>query len=83
MELLQQLVIMMLYAQKCIGFHSHCQGNKDRVNNSSCVEIQLQLFAFKIFLDITGNQLSGKDFTEAFDAACFPLTLFSTSFYPG
>ncbi|KAG1331251.1 ankyrin repeat protein SKIP35 [Cocos nucifera] len=25
----------------------------------------------------------GKDFTEAFDAACFPLTLFSSSFDPG
>ncbi|XP_004288739.1 PREDICTED: ankyrin repeat protein SKIP35-like [Fragaria vesca subsp. vesca] len=71
------------WALKCIGFHSRCQGNKDRVNNSSGVEIQLQLSAFKIFLDIAGNQLSGKDFTEAFDAACFPLTLFSTSFYPG
>jgi hypothetical protein len=71
------------WALKCIGFHSRCQGNKDRVNNSSGVEIQLQLSAFKTFLDIAGNQLSGKDFTEAFDAACFPLTLFSSSFYPG
>ncbi|RVW20621.1 Ankyrin repeat protein SKIP35 [Vitis vinifera] len=33
------------WALKCIGFHSRCQGNRDR------------------------------DFTEAFDAACFPLTL--------
>ncbi|KAL0392406.1 UNVERIFIED_CONTAM: Ankyrin repeat protein SKIP35 [Sesamum radiatum] len=30
-----------------------------------------------------GNHLTGKDFTEAFDAACFPLTLFSSSFDPG
>ncbi|GAV67158.1 hypothetical protein CFOL_v3_10667 [Cephalotus follicularis] len=71
------------WALKCIGFHSRCQGTRDRVNHSSAVEIQLQLSAFKIFLDLAGNQLTGKDFTEAFDAACFPLTLFSSSFDPG
>lgn len=71
------------WALKCIGFHSRCQGNRDRVSHSSSVEIQFQLSAFKIFLDIAGNQLTGKDFTEAFDAACFPLTLFSSSFDPG
>lgn len=71
------------WALKCIGFHSRCQGNKDRVSHSSMVEIQLQLSAFKTFLDLAGNQLTGKDFTEAFDAACFPLTLFSSSFDPG
>lgn len=71
------------WALKCIGFHSRCQGNKDRVSHSSAVEIQLQLSAFKTFLDLAGNQLTGKDFTEAFDAACFPLTLFSSSFDPG
>lgn len=71
------------WALKCIGFHSRCQGNKDRVSNSSAVEIQLQLSAFKTFLDLAGNHLTGKDFTEAFDAACFPLTLFSSSFDPG
>ncbi|XP_077229795.1 ankyrin repeat protein SKIP35-like [Tasmannia lanceolata] len=71
------------WALKCIGFHSRCQGNKDRVSHSSAVEIQLQLTAFKTFLDLAGNQLTGKDFTEAFDAACFPLTLFSGSFDPG
>ncbi|XP_077225133.1 ankyrin repeat protein SKIP35-like [Tasmannia lanceolata] len=71
------------WALKCIGFHSRCQGNRDRVSHSSAVEIQLQLSAFKIFLDLAGNQLTGKDFTEAFDAACFPLTLFSSSFDPG
>jgi hypothetical protein len=53
------------------------------VIQSSIAEIQLQLSAFKTFLDLAGNQLTGKDFTEAFDAACFPLTLFSTSFDPG
>ncbi|XP_042479407.1 ankyrin repeat protein SKIP35-like [Macadamia integrifolia] len=71
------------WALKCIGFHSRCQGNRDRVSHSSAVEIQLQLSAFKTFLDLAGNQLTGKDFTEAFDAACFPLTLFSSSFDPG
>ena len=60
------------WALKCIGFHSRCQGNKDRISHSSAVEVQLQLSAFKTFLDLAGNQLSGKDFTEAFDAACFP-----------
>ncbi|XP_024021377.1 ankyrin repeat protein SKIP35 isoform X1 [Morus notabilis] len=45
-------------------------------------QIQLQLSAFKTFIDLSGNQLTGKDFTEAFDAACFPLTLFSTLFDP-
>ncbi|KAF6162358.1 hypothetical protein GIB67_008487 [Kingdonia uniflora] len=71
------------WALKCIGFHSRSQGHRDRVSHSSAVEIQLQLSAFKTFLDLAGNQLTGKDFTEAFDAACFPLTLFSSSFDPG
>ncbi|RVW69031.1 Ankyrin repeat protein SKIP35 [Vitis vinifera] len=71
------------WALKCIGFHSRCQGNRDRVSHSSAIEIQLQLSAFKMFLDLAGNHLTGKDFTEAFDAACFPLTLFSSSFDPG
>ncbi|KAF5201300.1 Ankyrin repeat protein skip35 [Thalictrum thalictroides] len=71
------------WALKCIGFHSRCQGNKDKTSHSSAVEIRLQLSAFKTFLDLAGNQLTGKDFTEAFDAACFPLTLFSSSFDPG
>ena len=70
------------WALKCIGFHSRSQGNRDQVIQSSSVEIQLQLSAFKIFLDLAGNNLTGKDFTEAFDAACFPLTLFSSSFDP-
>ncbi|CAL9236843.1 unnamed protein product [Arabidopsis halleri] len=71
------------WALKCIGFHSRCQGPRDKANQDSAAEIQLQLSAFKMFLDLAGNHLSGKDFTEAFDAACFPLTLFSTSFNPG
>ncbi|KAL7127956.1 hypothetical protein ABFS83_14G284600 [Erythranthe nasuta] len=71
------------WALKCISFHSRCHGNRDRVGHNSPVEIQLQLSAFKTFLDLAGNHLTGKDFTEAFDAACFPLTLFSSSFDPG
>ncbi|XP_055820076.1 ankyrin repeat protein SKIP35 [Solanum dulcamara] len=71
------------WALKCIGFHSRCQGSRDRVGHNPAVEIQLQLSAFKTFLDLAGNHLTGKDFTEAFDAACFPLTLFSSSFDPG
>ncbi|KZV33661.1 hypothetical protein F511_12360 [Dorcoceras hygrometricum] len=71
------------WALKCISFHSRCQGNRDKVGNNPAVGIQLQLSAFKTFLEITGNHLTGKDFTEAFDAACFPLTLFSSSFDPG
>ncbi|XP_010313980.1 ankyrin repeat protein SKIP35-like isoform X1 [Solanum lycopersicum] len=68
------------WALKCIGFHSRCQGKRDTVGKNSAVEIQLQLSAFKTFLDLAGNHLTGKDFTEAFDAACFPLTLFPSSF---
>lgn len=71
------------WALKCIGFHSRQQDNKDSVIHNSAVEIQLQLSAFKTFLDLAGNHLTGKDFTEAFDAACFPLTLFSSSFDSG
>ncbi|KAK9664929.1 hypothetical protein RND81_14G078000 [Saponaria officinalis] len=71
------------WALKCIGFHSRCDVNRDKLHHDSAVEIQLQLSAFKIFLDLAGNNLTGKDFTEAFDAACFPLTLFSSSFDPG
>ncbi|KAK6930403.1 hypothetical protein RJ641_004497 [Dillenia turbinata] len=71
------------WALKCISFHSRSQVDRDKVSHSSSVEIQLQLSAFKTFLDLAGNQLTGKDFTEAFDAACFPLTLFSSSFDPG
>ncbi|XP_009797824.1 ankyrin repeat protein SKIP35-like isoform X2 [Nicotiana sylvestris] len=71
------------WALKCIGYHSRCQGKRYRVGHNSAIEIQLQLSAFKTFLDLAGNHLTGKDFTEAFDAACFPLTLFSSSFDTG
>ncbi|KAK4343908.1 hypothetical protein RND71_037002 [Anisodus tanguticus] len=72
------------WALKCIGFHSCCQEKRERVGHKSAIEIiQLQLSAFKTFLDLVGNHLTGKDFTEIFDAACFPLTLFSSSFDTG
>ncbi|KAG6524119.1 ankyrin repeat protein SKIP35-like [Zingiber officinale] len=71
------------WALKCIGIHSRCQENKGRRNHSTILELQLQLSAFRTFLDLAGNSLTGKDFTEAFDAACFPLTLFSSSFDSG
>lgn len=71
------------WALKCIGSHSRGQGSADRVTHSSAIEIQLQLSAFKTFLDLAGDRLTGKDFTEAFDAACFPLTLFSSAIDPG
>lgn len=82
------------WALKCIHCHSHSPSPSPSLfhsnNHSDTVtrlshtpaHIQLQLSAFKTFLDLAGNQLTGKDFTEAFDAACFPLTLFSTSFDP-
>lgn len=68
------------WTMKCIGTH---QGNTDRRKNNTLFEVQLQLSAFKIFLDLAGNRLTIRDFNEAFDAACFPLTLFSCSFDPG
>lgn len=71
------------WALKCIGFHSRCHGNQDKTHHDPAAEIQLQLSAFKTFLDLAGKNLTGKDFTEAFDAACFPLTLFSSSFDAG
>lgn len=66
------------WAMKCIGFHSRNRGNRGGVNQNSSVQIQLQLSTFKAFLDLAGSNLTGKDFSGAFDAACFPLTLFSS-----
>lgn len=71
------------WALKCIGIHSNLQDDSDNVIHISAVETQLRLSAFKTFIDLAGNHLTGKDFSEAFDAACFPLTLFSSSFDPG
>ncbi|KAG0501675.1 hypothetical protein HPP92_001747 [Vanilla planifolia] len=71
------------WAMKCICVHSRGQGNGHRGECKSLFEVQLHLSAFRNFLDHVGDQITGKDFTEAFDAACFPLTLFSSSFEPG
>ena len=68
------------WAMKCIGVH---QGSTDTGKQISLSEVQFQLSAFRTFLDLAENQLTIRDFTEAFDAACFPLTLFSCSFDPG
>jgi hypothetical protein len=75
------------WALKCIGSHSRARkrGNVggEIVAYNSSIESQLQLKAFKRFLELAGDRLSGKDYTEAFDAACFPLTLFSTAIDSG
>lgn len=69
------------WALQCVDFRSSYQGNGDGVNQNSSIQIRLQ--AFKVILDHVGNHLTVKDFTEALDAACFPLTLFSSSSAPG
>lgn len=72
------------WALQCIHLH-HCSAETQRCrgNCSTHQEVQLHLSAFRAFLDIAGDNLNGKIFTEAFDAACFPLTLFSSLFEPG
>jgi hypothetical protein len=72
------------WALHCIHMH-HCseEGESCRWNYSTLQEVQLHLSAFRAFLDIAGDNLSGKIFNEAFDAVCFPLTLFSSLFEPG
>ncbi|TVU29630.1 hypothetical protein EJB05_21235 [Eragrostis curvula] len=71
-------------ALHCFHMH-HCSEDtqKYRWNLNTLHEVQLHLSAFRAFLDIAGDNLTGKIFTEAFDAACFPLTLFSSLFEPG
>ena len=75
------------WALKCIGSHSRARkrgiGGEEIAAYSSSIESQLQLKAFKRFLELAGDRLSAKDYTEAFDAACFPLTLFSTAIDSG
>lgn len=68
------------WAMKCIEVH---QGNNDTGKQITLAEVQFQLSAFRTFLELADTQLTIRDFTEAFDAACFPLTLFSCSFDPG
>ncbi|CAD6244044.1 unnamed protein product [Miscanthus lutarioriparius] len=74
----------MEWALQCIHMH-HCSEDTHRYRWScnTLQEVQLHLSAFRTFLDIAGDNLSGKIFTEAFDAVCFPLTLFSSLFEPG
>jgi len=76
------------WALKCIGSHSLGKGASPgdismAIIHSSAVESRLQLTAFKRFLELAGSWLTKKDYTEAFDAACFPLTLFSSAIDPG
>lgn len=76
------------WALKCIGSHSRGKGAHPgdismAIIHSSAVESRLQLLAFKRFLELAGSRLTKKDYTEAFDAACFPLTLFSSAIDPG
>ncbi|XP_024363780.1 ankyrin repeat protein SKIP35 isoform X2 [Physcomitrium patens] len=79
------------WALKCIGSHSRGKGAQPgspgdmgmEIIHSSAVESRLQLMAFKRFLELAGFRLTRKDYTEAFDAACFPLTLFSSAIDPG
>ncbi|KAI5057541.1 hypothetical protein GOP47_0027556 [Adiantum capillus-veneris] len=74
------------WALKCIGSHSRQRSKGDdagRMGKSSVVESRMQLTAFKRFLNLAGNGLTTKDYAEAFDAACFPLTLFSGAIDPG
>lgn len=79
------------WALKCIGSHSRGKGARPgapgdistAVIHSSAIESRLQLMAFQRFLELAGSRLTKKDYTEAFDAACFPLTLFSSAIDPG
>ncbi|CAK9215628.1 unnamed protein product [Sphagnum troendelagicum] len=86
------------WALKCIGSHTCRRRGGSQSGGAACdvvttttsamhsltaIESCRQLMAFKKFLDLAGFQLSKKDYTEAFDAACFPLTLFSNAIDPG
>lgn len=90
-EASQKVQKFMEWALACISFHYRRSSTRSapvswvgsRLAPSGAGEVQLRLSAFKFFLDLAGDSLSGKDFTEAFDAACFPLTLFSSLFDPG
>ncbi|KAJ3675358.1 hypothetical protein LUZ60_004400 [Juncus effusus] len=80
----------MEWALTCISFHYRRPSSPKQPSDTARLaapagesEAQLRLSAFGFFLDLAGENLSGKDFTEAFDAACFPLTLFSSLFDPG
>lgn len=68
------------WALKCIGLHSRVWEIKAKGSHGTIIEVQLHLSTFRAFLDLADNDLTGKDFTKAFDASCFPLTLFSSTF---
>ncbi|XP_017697998.1 ankyrin repeat protein SKIP35-like isoform X2 [Phoenix dactylifera] len=61
-----------------IEFHRRNQGNRDK-DIQSIFETQLQLSAFKTFLNIARENIMGQNFGLAFDAACFSLSLLSNS----
>jgi hypothetical protein len=90
-EASQKVQKFMEWALACISFHYRRSSTRpapiswagSKLAPGGACEVQLRLSAFKFFLDLAGDSLSGKDFTEAFDAACFPLTLFSSLFDPG
>ncbi|CAM6071748.1 unnamed protein product, partial [Sphagnum tenellum] len=86
------------WALKCIGSHTCRRRGGSQSGGAACdvvttttwamhsltaIESCRQLMAFKKFLDLAGFQLSKKDYSEAFDAASFPLTLFSNAIDPG
>uniref|UniRef100_N1QV12 Ankyrin repeat protein SKIP35 n=1 Tax=Aegilops tauschii TaxID=37682 RepID=N1QV12_AEGTA len=71
------------WALKCIGLHARVRESWGKGNHGTIIDVQLHLRAFKTFLDIADNDLTAKDFTKAFDAACFPLKLFSSTFDQG
>ena len=62
-------------------------GEKQRfgVPNNSKLNRRIKdaTYCIQKFLSLAGGSLSGKDYAEAFDAACFPLTLFSGAIDPG
>jgi hypothetical protein len=79
------------WALKCIGSHSRRWGPPPPLDDADthdrwpgpAAESRMQLGAFRRFLHLAGERLSKKDYAEAFDAACFPLTLFSGAIEPG
>ncbi|KAH7331438.1 hypothetical protein KP509_20G033100 [Ceratopteris richardii] len=74
------------WALKCIGSHSRRRSRLEDTSHmarGSFLESRMQLRAFKRFMHLAGRGLNRKDYSEAFDAACFPLTLFSGAIDPG
>lgn len=67
------------WALECIVLHCQAEmrGHVREICPSTPLGAQFQLRAFERFLELAENRLSGEDYTEAFEAACFPLSLFS------